>query len=90
MHFGQVSIQQPIVRIYSIALLLCLTVLFSCKEENSNEYIGFKFPEQGAQVKQGEDIKITLDVPEGLSVKQATYLIDGKTVIKLEYMKPFS
>lgn len=80
MHFGQASMKKPIVTIYSIALVLGLSLFSSCKQEDKNEYLGFKSPEQGKEVKQGDDINITLDVPAGTTVKEAVYLIDGKTV----------
>ncbi len=78
MHFGQVNIRKNI--FYMLAILLSVTLTLSCKQVNTSTYVGFKSPEQGAQVKHGDDINIELDIPQGREVTEAIYLIDGKVV----------
>ncbi|WP_432712003.1 glutaminyl-peptide cyclotransferase [Pedobacter sp.] len=53
---------------------------FSCKQQKESAYVGFKYPDQGQQLKQGDALKIELDVPASTTVKEATYLVDGKVV----------
>ncbi|WP_233260689.1 glutaminyl-peptide cyclotransferase [Pedobacter sp. HMWF019] len=57
-----------------------VTFTFACKQDKGGASIGFKSPEQGKAVAQGEDVKIELDVPPGTQVTAATYLVDGKVL----------
>lgn len=80
MHFGQVK--NTFKAMTLICLLFSLLFTISCNEKSSAPNISFKMPEQGQAFGIGEDVKITLDVPEGTSIAEATYLIDGKEVGK--------
>lgn len=77
MHFGQVKNMlrkaMPVV-----CLLFSLLFVLSCKEKSSDPGVSFKFPEQGQAFNRGEEISIALDIPEGMKVTSATYLLDGK------------
>lgn len=61
-----------------ICLLFSLLFVLSCKEKSSAPGVSFKSPEQGQAFNRGEALKIALDIPEGMKVTSATYLLDGK------------
>lgn len=79
MHFGQVkntySNTMPV-----IGLLFSLLFMISCKEKSTSPAFSFKLPEQGQAFGLGDEVKVTLDVPEGTKITGATYLVDGKEV----------
>lgn len=77
MHFGQLKIKKKIV---AFCIATGVTFTFACKQDKGAAGIGFKSPEQGMAVGQGEDVKIELDIPSGSQVSSATYLVDGKVV----------
>jgi len=77
MHFGQLRIKKNLL---AFCVAMGVTFTFACKQDKGAASIGFKSPEQGKAVGQGDDVKIELDVPAGTQVTAATYLVDGKVV----------
>jgi glutamine cyclotransferase len=91
MHFGQANTRKTLLTFCALVILLSVTMTLSCKQGNStSSYVGFKFPEQGAQVKLGDDVKIELDIPQDLQVTEATYMLDGKVVGNQKNGDPFT
>lgn len=87
MHFGQASMNRTLLTICTFCMLISIA---SCQQEKSNSAFGFKFPEQGKKVSLGEDVMIALDVPSGVKVNSATYLVDGKAVGSKNDGTPFT
>lgn len=77
MHFGRVK-KILIKATPVICLLFNLLLVLSCKEQSSGTGLSFKSPEQGQGFSRGDEIKVALDIPEGIQVTSATYLLDGK------------
>lgn len=80
MHFGLADTLKNMKLV--IMTILCSTVvLSSCKtSEDKTSFAGFKLPEQGQSFSLGQEIKVELDVPTGITVKQVSYLLDGKSL----------
>jgi glutamine cyclotransferase len=90
MHFGPASIQKNLLTFCVGSMLFAATLTVSCKQESSTGAVGFKFPEQGQQVKLGDEVKIELDVPNPAKVNTATYLVDGKVIGTKNDATPFT
>lgn len=80
MHFGLDKTHRSILTFGKLLLLAGVGLTISCAQEKSASYVSFKSPEQGAEVRAGEAMKVELDVPAGTTLKSTTYLVDGKTV----------
>jgi len=90
MHFGQANRPKTLTTLFSLMLLLSVTMFYSCKDKDESTAIGFKSPEQGKELKRGEEIKLELDVPAGVQVNTATYLVDGKVIGNADGSNPFT
>ncbi len=79
MHSGQVK---KILNkaIPAACLLFSMMFVLSCKDNSSNPSVSVKTPEAGQAFNRGEEIKISLDIPNGMNVTSAKYLLDGKEV----------
>ncbi|SFH30024.1 glutaminyl-peptide cyclotransferase [Pedobacter insulae] len=82
MHFGQPK------KINLIAIGLFILLVQACKN-NVPVNISFKSPDQGQNIKIGDEIKIQMDIPKEVSLKSIQYLIDGKPVAGNQNQKPF-
>ncbi|RZK82325.1 MAG: glutaminyl-peptide cyclotransferase [Pedobacter sp.] len=81
MHFGPVKNKIKLLKPATLLVLLIgLFVISSCKDDNIQGGVSFKYPEQGQTFSLGEDVKVSLEVPNGEQVTGATYLVDGEAV----------
>jgi glutamine cyclotransferase len=90
MHFGQASTPKKLIPLCSLLLLLSVSLFYSCKNKMESSAIGFKSPEQGRELKLGEELKLELDVPAGLTVTSTAYLVDGKVMGNANDASPFT
>lgn len=80
MHFGLANKSKLSDWTVICCLLLATSFIFSCK--NDHVAITFSTPNQGDNFNAGEEIKIKLDLPDGVKVDSVYYLLDGKLIGK--------
>lgn len=78
MHFGRANKHTLSHWIVTCCLFFLISLTFSCKDDHVA--ITFSAPNQGDNFNSGEEIKIKLDVPEGVKIDSVYYLLDGKVI----------
>jgi len=78
MHFGLTK-HKSLLFLFISAIAMNFTS--SCKgDAYLSDSIGFNSPQQGQLISLGTAIKIKLDVPQGMALNSATYMMDGNMI----------
>jgi hypothetical protein len=86
-----INVKTNTLKIIFPVLFIAITSCFNaCKQEPVSSGVGFRAPEQGQTFGLGDKLSLELNIPAGVNITSATYLIDGKNVGSNKDGKPLS